>query len=337
MKRIAALDGVRGIAILLVLAGHFFAWPPGGRGVDLFFVLSGFLITTLLLEERERTGRIAIKAFYVRRARRLLPPLAVLLSAYGVIELIRGNDPLAAIAEYGLYGANVFIAYQAHGTHNLALVHLWSLAEEEQFYLVWPVILIALAKARRPMRTLSIVTCGLILFRFGVIAEGASWWHVYYPPQMRADGLLIGCIAAFVARRRLLSSKWVPVGAAFCFAGWWLLSPGGTEDFILGVPLFEVGSTLLLLSALVPSVSTTLLGMYPLAWIGRVSYSLYLWHVTLLWLFDHQMRLLVLLLSFAAATASYLLIEQPLRVRSSQRKTIHLSARSQIDGATAIT
>jgi peptidoglycan/LPS O-acetylase OafA/YrhL len=149
LGHVPALDGIRGLAIALVVSMHAFGFPAGGFiGVDLFFVLSGFLITTLLLEEVEATGRISLRDFYERRVRRLLPALLVLLIVYSVVEAARGRSVLPAVA--GLfYFSNFsnFLHLTAWRTN--ALDHLWSLAEEEQFYLVWPPILILLVRWRR--------------------------------------------------------------------------------------------------------------------------------------------------------------------------------------------
>src|SRR5205807_4444978 len=125
LGHVAALDGLRGFAILLVVSVHVTGVPKGGGlGVDLFFVLSG-LITALLLEERERDGRIRIRAFYERRARRLLPALAVLLLAFLVIDAAQGRNGLSQVADYGLYAGNAYEAFVSSvSTPSLGRVHL---------------------------------------------------------------------------------------------------------------------------------------------------------------------------------------------------------------------
>src|SRR5262249_25897924 len=138
-----ALDGVRALAITGVVLAHAYRWPPGGGfGVDLFFVLSGFLITTLLLEEHAAHGRISLVDFYRRRAFRLLPALYTLLLVYLAIVVVRGEftewfRPLSALAAF-FYATNLVEA-TGWGIDG-PVRHLWSLAAEEQFYFVWPLL-----------------------------------------------------------------------------------------------------------------------------------------------------------------------------------------------------
>ena len=150
---VPALDGVRGIAIAAVVGFHFFDTPSGGGiGVDLFFVLSGFLITTLLLEEQSTTGRISLVEFYKRRGRRLLPGLGALLAAAAAVLLTGGSSVVSPRSLIGgaFYVTNIIDAF--HPIHG-ALQHLWTLAEEEQFYLLWPIVLLWLLRRRvSPMR-----------------------------------------------------------------------------------------------------------------------------------------------------------------------------------------
>src|SRR5436190_10898544 len=141
LGRRPALDGLRGIAIALVVGFHAFNWPRAGTlGVDLFFVLSGFLITTLLLEERNRTGKIDIAAFYTRRARRLLPALLVMLLPFlflGLVSAAAGSfrRPLfVGLGAAATYTSNIVVMHDQSAVP-AGLVHLWSLAAEEQFYL----------------------------------------------------------------------------------------------------------------------------------------------------------------------------------------------------------
>jgi peptidoglycan/LPS O-acetylase OafA/YrhL len=126
LGHVPTLDGLRGIAIALVVTYHYWRWPRGGwLGVDLFFVLSGFLITTLLLEEHARKGRIRFGAFYLRRARRLVPALAALLTTYLVINAVRGTNALELVARWGFYTANVYEAFwPGIADHHVGLNHL---------------------------------------------------------------------------------------------------------------------------------------------------------------------------------------------------------------------
>jgi peptidoglycan/LPS O-acetylase OafA/YrhL len=206
---IPELDGLRGISILLVFIHHvYFTVLPGGfLGVDIFFVLSGFLITSLLLREWDQFGSLNLKLFYIRRALRLMPALITLvliLSAYAFIFL----DHLTAAKTYqGIwltlsYVSNWIYAFGLRSADN-PLGITWSLAIEEQFYLLWPFILsLALLSKRfthtRFLTILTLSTVVVALNRSLILEANASIPRVYYPSDTRADALLIGCLIAFV-------------------------------------------------------------------------------------------------------------------------------------------
>lgn len=327
LGHVAALDGVRGIAILLVLANHFLSWSPGQRGVDLFFVLSGFLITTLLLEEHDRNGRVSLVGFYLRRGRRLFPALGVMLLVYALIQIARGIDPAGEIVRYGFYTGNVYTAYVSQGNHTLALAHLWSLAEEEQFYLLWPLIVIVAASRRS--RDLLLFLLGAFtavsIYRGWAAADGTAAWVLYYAPWMHCTGLIAGAGAAVFRRKRELPTGASTLGiVALVGTGVIVVSllaePSGVSLYGVEMPLFELSCAAVILAAVSDSTYAPL-GFAPLAWVGAISYSLYLWHLPLLVLFHSQDRLFVLALSMGAACASYYCIEQPARRRrtSAQR------------------
>src|SRR5258707_14914511 len=144
---VPALDGLRGVAILLVLGRHAFTTPVGGGyGVDLFFVLSGFLITALLLEERDKTGQVSLNGFYRRRARRLFPALAVMLTAFIAIEIVkdRAAEGFRTTLWGAFYTTNIAQAWFPHLIGRPPVSVLWSLAQEEQFYLLVPLALLLL-------------------------------------------------------------------------------------------------------------------------------------------------------------------------------------------------
>ena len=208
---VAALDGIRAVAVAGVVLYHAGArWLPGGfLGVDLFFVLSGFLITSLLLAEREATGRIDLPAFWARRARRLLPAafLVIALSVLAVAILSPGDLPSTradAIASF-LYVNNwhQILAdqsyFQAFARPSL-LRHLWSLAVEEQFYLLWPLVM-GICVAVLGRRRTTIVTLVLAVASSGLMAvlftPGRDPSRVYYGTDTHATGLLIGALLAF--------------------------------------------------------------------------------------------------------------------------------------------
>jgi peptidoglycan/LPS O-acetylase OafA/YrhL len=172
---VPALDGLRGLAVLLVLVAHFVGILGGSLGVDLFFCLSGFLITTLLLEEFDHSGRVSLRTFYVRRARRLLPALVVLLVVCLAASTIEGHRQFAVAAMTGLYTGNIVQAFwQPVSVAGSGLAHLWTLAEEEQFYLLWPVMLVAIAARRRPAVWIGGLIAILVAYRIGLAAGGAN-------------------------------------------------------------------------------------------------------------------------------------------------------------------
>ena len=166
---VPALDGVRAIAIAAVTGLHFFGLSGGNYGVDLFFVLSGFLITTLLLEQHEKTGSIELSDFYLRRARRLLPALVTLLLAVAIVGSFayRPSRLAEILAAGGFYAANVVRAAAPGVLSAGPLSHLWSLAMEEQFYLLWPIALVTLlhrrVDQRRVVRGLALLFIGLVV------------------------------------------------------------------------------------------------------------------------------------------------------------------------------
>ena len=321
-----ALDGVRGLAILFVFAYHLgFGWASGGYlGVDLFFVLSGFLITSLQIEERFGTGRVHLGAFWVRRARRLLPGLLVmmaLLSAW--VALNPGNTNLPQLRGDAfatiLYFANwhLLLAHQSYFTQFVApspLQHTWSLAIEEQFYLVWPFVMIALfgfGAART--RTFSsnahrrasleewrkagiVVTVGGALISAAWMAylsvAGAGVNRVYYGTDTRAFDLMAGAAAAMFAcsrpqpgyKARTLLHSLSPLSlsllvAGVAFAG---VAGGGPKSFMFYGGFLICAAAAAILVSDVRQVKAgplgRLLSFGPLRWVGRISYGLYLWH-----------------------------------------------------------
>ena len=293
MKYRPELDGLRGIAILIVLGAHTgvpgFTDGGGGAGVTLFFVLSGYLITSLLLAEREKSGRVDLKAFYIRRALRLFPALAAVLLVV-VVVLLLGLAPSAALEDtnYGvvivgvvLYVANwVAVAGQSIGL----LGHTWSLAVEEQFYIVWPTLLIFLDTPYR-----------LFLDLHG------GFMHVFVGTDSRGDALLFGCVLALLQTRWHPAVGWIGLVGVGALAASWPGDPG------LGAQiLFIPGAAIL--GTLAVAGCPTMLAWRPLAFIGRISYGLYLWHGLVIWW--NLPWPVAVPLSIGIACVSYFVLEQ---------------------------
>lgn len=319
LPHLPGLDGLRALAVSAVLLYHLdLPWIPGGfLGVDVFFVLSGFLITTLVLEEVERTGRLDYRKFYLRRARRLLPALWLLLLTVSVFSLFFLREELAElrgdVTAALLYVSNwwYILADQSYFefTGRPALLqHLWSLAVEEQFYLVWPAIVVfAMVRGRRRrvrrtafvLAVASTIWMAWLSIRSGYpVPNDPS--RVYYGTDTHAMGLLIGATLATVwvpwrrwsIRRSWLSRPPVPYpGAAALIdaAGlvgligvvWFFLSVGEFSDFLYrGGFLVLALSTALGLAALAnpAGLLSRALAVQPLRYLGERSYGIYMWH-----------------------------------------------------------
>ena len=353
--RLPALDGLRGIGIAAVVAYHLNpSWLPGGYlGVDIFFVVSGFLITGLLLDllgPGSATGP-ALRRFWARRARRLVPGLIVLLFgtavaasffAHDAVPELRADIPAALgfVANWRLllHHDNYF---QAIGRPPL-LQHLWSLGVEEQFYLLWPfvVLLVILAARRRPASALCWVSwigavgSALLMALLFVPGHGSS--AVYYDTFTHSSGLLIGAGLAAVTRNRRPARgaparrRRAQVGAG-ALGGLVLmlvfLGSGDTFTYRGGIFLASALTGLVLVVCLQRGPVQVLLRARPLRYLGTRSYSLYLWHWPIICLTrpDIDLRLsgwplllLRLALIGAAGELSYRLVEQPFRTGRAQ-------------------
>jgi peptidoglycan/LPS O-acetylase OafA/YrhL len=339
-----ALDGVRGLAIAMVVGFHAFGWPRAGTlGVDLFFALSGFLITTLLLEERVTTGTISIRDFYGRRARRLLPALFVMLAPYLLLAGLavmagRGTSLLIAIGGALTYTSNIIVAADPTAVPS-SLIHLWSLGAEEQFYLIWPLLLLGLMRFGRTAvaRGLAVLLAFALVYRLVLLTRGASVERLYYGPDTHADPLLVGCLFGCWFRygrlpRLILTARGRGIiGAAalalIVLAAVLLDRVPQSLAYLIQLPtLFAVtAGVFIVCSALGGSGLTRTLSAPPVAFLGRISYSLYLWHLPLLVAFGVHRHVgargvAVIALSLVAATASRYLVELPfLRRRGARR------------------
>jgi peptidoglycan/LPS O-acetylase OafA/YrhL len=287
LGRRPVLDGLRGIAIVLVMLMHQSLLPHGYIGVDLFFALSGFLITNLLLEEWGRTGAISLRRFYLRRARRLLPCLLLLVGVFLAVDAVFHpfvGLPAGLRAMTTLTFINDWVA--GLGERGLgALNPTWSLALEEQFYLVWPLALVVLLRrGAQPLVVLAWLIGAVVMLVAAVpaVEHLLPAYSLYYSPPDRAAELLIGSAGAIVWRERLLSrfvaSPLVAVAAVAALLELLRLGNGSP----LNIYAAATGCSIVLILYVLEHEDRRLarmIGCPPLRYIGRISYGLYLFNL----------------------------------------------------------
>ena len=354
--RLAGLDGLRALAVIAVVLYHFFpAMLPGGFiGVDVFFVISGFLITGLLVSEHTRTGRISLGRFWQRRARRLVPPLIPVILVSCSIAFLIGGDVLVGLGAQ-LLGATTF-GYNWVSIANDAsyfsvnepelLRNLWSLAVEEQFYLVWPLLLLAVLLLRRPRVRLAVVTALFVASALwmGVLYQpGADPTRVYYGSDTHSFGLFAGAALALLLRRPTGHRNELPRlrpwlgGAALLmiigFATW--LPEDGTATYRGGLVAVSLATAVAIWAGVRGGRFGCLLDLAPLRYLGERSYGIYLWHWPVLVLLQQlwpasspsgsllPIGLLATVITLVLAGVSYRWLELPIRrvgVRASIRR-----------------
>jgi peptidoglycan/LPS O-acetylase OafA/YrhL len=351
LPTLPALDGIRAIAIAGVLLYHSdIFWFPGGLlGVEVFFVLSGYLITSILWTELLGEGRVALKNFWKRRARRLFPALFVMLAVASTIFVIWYPHEVARVrgdvAAASTYTSNWYLIHGGHSyfqsfARPSPFGHLWSLAIEEQFYLFWPPILIGLwTWLRRPARVAGAIMAGAavsVVALWLLYHTGNDPSRVYYGTDTRASALLIGSALAIMWRpwafssweRRHADSPWLldfltlTSGAVLVWA-FMRFDDFSPTTYRPGLLLVSLATASLIASAVHPNARVgRLLGTKPLRWLGQRSYSIYIWYFPVFVLTRPGVDMDVsigrafairLAITLTLAELSYRFVEQPIR------------------------
>lgn len=324
--KLHGLETLRAYAILCVLLFHyqyFFGHPGwletgfckfGWTGVDLFFVLSGYLIHSQLLAEIDARKTVSLERFYIKRAFRILPPFGFVLALYVLFPGARERESLPPLWKFLTFTQNIGLDVAAHRTFS----HAWSLCIEEQFYLVLPLCLsvIAFAKVRdgtaRTIGVLMVLGVFVRLLSFRLLAKDQSGWMewIYYPTQTRLDGLLVGVFIAWLFHFKSSAREWLAArhvqtllaGIGLVAISYFFVlqnTPDPTVRAYVGLlalypslflfPLLSIGFGLIVVSAISPKSFLYNLRSKPLGWVATLSYSLYLshkivFHLTQKWL-----------------------------------------------------
>ncbi|WP_218920429.1 acyltransferase family protein [Lentzea guizhouensis] len=337
----SSLDGLRGVAVLGVLLFHADLLPGGFLGVDLFFALSGYLITGLLLREVAATGTVSLVAFWGRRVRRLFPALATVLvvvtlvvwgfAADDVVRTTLDDGPWvqANLQNWHLLAESA--SYWDRFGGGRVFEHLWSIAVEEQFYLVWPVVVVLLARGgRRAGHRVAVAAALVSVASLGVMVvllDAADPTRAYTGTDTRAFSLLLGAVVATPPVREALGravGRWTGVVLLLLVAGigtMWALADGTSSVWLFTGGLFAHSLASAVLIALCARASDVpVLSWRPLRWFGEISYSLYLWHWPVFVLAaatSSWVRTVVAFgVSIALAAVTRYLVEDPIRFRA---------------------
>ena len=350
------IDGLRAIAVLAVIAYHsgITRFSGGFLGVEIFFVISGYLITALLLGEYEANQRIDIKRFWNRRARRLFPALIAYIGGATALAYLTARDVIPTKGEilsalgyiYNWFSIFQDVSYTDGFERKNFFHHLWSLAVEEQFYLFWPLLLWGLLSLAGKRLTFALVITGIIgssFLRWSLYEPFSDPLRVYYGTDTRASALLIGAAVAFmwrpwqsdkpaIATPNALSKTFVFVVGSASVAGliwanmhYALFYPNIDSLFRGGMLITSVLTALVIVVSVTPqSVLSQILGIRPMQWIGKRSYGLYLWHWPVFQLTrprvdvdidGWQLFLIRIVVTLIIVEISYQFIERPIRER----------------------
>jgi peptidoglycan/LPS O-acetylase OafA/YrhL len=342
------IQGLRAVAIALVVLFHFQLGPfKGGQvGVDVFFVISGYVITTALLRERDRSGKFSISGFYSRRVLRILPASTLVLLSVLVASIVMfSSSQVVSVAAdaraAALFFANVHVSHSANAYYEATklytpLGHYWSLSIEEQFYMLWPITLLgllALVVQRWQNSTIAVGLAALTTIAMGVsiVATPSNRNAAYFSSFIRFGEIALGALVAVaeswrpkIPRPGAEALTWIGLVAIFAASvafrdaaslpGWRVIIPIVATSMLIRFAPLSYGST------------TWLLSRKPMLWLGAISYSLYLWHYPIYVLaVDHghswpstTLASLLLATSVLVAAATYRFIENP------ARRSVHL-------------
>ena len=332
-SHLPALDGLRAIAVFLVIVAHFgFVMVPGAHGVMTFFVLSGFLITWLLLRESEQTGSVSLSGFYKRRTLRIFPAfyfywLTLVLLLIVTRHTVLWSHALSALS----YTSNYYLALT--GDPNNGFSHTWSLAIEEQFYLLWPVIFIAFRKNLRRMTTLLICIILATWVYRAVLCLGFAIDQGYIQSAFdtRFDALMVGCMIAVLLKRNAIPSFWRGVTSSsmlpLATIALLMISVYAGEVYIaryrdvvgFAIEPLLVGIFIVQMIALSSRKGWSWLESRPVRFLGRISYSLYLYQQLTLYSTRKALSGFPVIVQFVgviavtviAATLSHYFVERP--------------------------
>ena len=336
-----AVDGLRGILAIGTILMHVNrSWFPGAPAVmDIFFVVSGFLITLLLLNNIHRDGKIELKVFWARRFKRLYPMLAIVVSVYLVLGSFLIDHPARLYAdgiETLLYVSNWTKLYNY--VYPPLFAHSWSLSIEEQFYLLWPLLLTVLLRwgisAKGMLVTCLCLASITLIWRNYLIGSGVPWSRIYYGLDTRVDGFLLGGVLAMLWQRSndmLYRKRWLNIAWQGCFLALFVLvmnwNPWEVQYFAWqqSVIILLSCGTLVALASPFDTPVKRLLSSRPLRQLGLMCYGIYLWHWPIVWLLVVRTHLkplavlgVVLPTTLALAYLSYRYIESPILSRRSR-------------------
>lgn len=335
-----SLDGLRALAIMGVMAAHLHLaagshTEQGFLGVYAFFTLSGYLITSLLLVERQTFGSVSLARFWGRRAARLLPAIVALVLVLAVVNSVAPpqNSGWAAVAAV-FYFANWRAAFSGDGSMGV-LAHTWSLSVEEQFYVLWPLLLLGALAIGRRRGAIALAVAGIVtaLVLRVALYDAESPWRAIRGTDTMMDMLLYGCLLALLLQPETQSREWL-VRRVAPWSGWVGLAGLVSVMFVFEVerqivhlvfgPIAAISTALLILHLVTAQMSPLARGFAfgPFTWIGRISYSLYLWHpiayaVVLTRVDPPNLvgHVLQVVLAVAAAAGSFYVVERPINTR----------------------